>query len=84
MNTRKRKTRKQKTVENFWVCVHSEMIHLALKRLEPTGSLEVKWGGGGGVHMETAWGGEEVWDVEQMEGGMGVGDGIWSIKINLK
>jgi hypothetical protein len=34
------------TVEDFWVCVHSEMIHLTLKRLEALGSLEVRWSGG--------------------------------------
>jgi hypothetical protein len=27
------------------------------------------------------WGGEEVWNVEQLEGEWGSGDGIWSIKI---
>ena len=54
------------------------MMHLTLKRLEATGSLEVRWGGGGDIHMETGWGGEEVWDVEQskVDGG---GDKIWSI-----
>jgi hypothetical protein len=58
------------TVEDFWVCIHSEMIHLTLKRLEGPGSLEVRcggWGGvgwGGNIHMETGWGGVEVWDVE--------------------
>jgi hypothetical protein len=31
--------------------------------------LEVRWGGGGSIHAETGWGGEEVWDVEQSEGG---------------
>ena len=43
------------------------MMHLTLKRLEAPGSLEVRWGGGGGgdIHMETGVGGEEVWDVEQ-------------------
>jgi hypothetical protein len=30
--------------------------------------------------MEIGWGGEEVWDVEQTEGGWGVGNGIWSVK----
>jgi hypothetical protein len=37
---------------------------------EAPGSLEVRWGGGGDIHMETAVG-EEVWDVEQMECGRG-------------
>ena len=31
-------------------------------------SSHVEWGGGG-IHMETGWGDEEVWDVEQSEGG---------------
>jgi hypothetical protein len=37
---------------------------------------------GGGIHVETGWGGEEVWHVEQSEGGWGwgVGNGIWSVK----
>jgi hypothetical protein len=31
------------------------------------------------------WGGEEVWDVEQLEGGWGVaGNGIWSVKTELQ
>jgi hypothetical protein len=29
------------------------MIHLTLKRLEALGSLEVTWGRGGGIHVET-------------------------------
>jgi hypothetical protein len=31
--------------------------------------------------METG-GGEEVWGMEQLEGGWVVGNGIWSVKIN--
>jgi hypothetical protein len=34
-------------VEDFQIYVHSEMMHLTLKRLEAPGSLEVRWGGGG-------------------------------------
>jgi hypothetical protein len=35
--------------------------------------------------METAWGGEEVWDVEQSEvGSRGTGYGIWSVKCELQ
>ena len=58
------------------------MMHLTLKGLESPGSLEVRWGGGGDIHMETGWGGEEVWDVEQskVDGG---GDKIWTIKNKL-
>jgi hypothetical protein len=51
------------TVEDCRVCVHSDMIHLTLKRQEAPGSLEVRWSRG--------WGGEEVWDVEELEGGWG-------------
>ena len=41
--------------------------------------------GAGSIHMETRWGGEEVWDVEQLEGGWGgAGNGIWSVKNKLK
>jgi hypothetical protein len=36
------------TVDNFQVCVHSEMMHLSLKRLEVPGSLEVRCGQGWG------------------------------------
>ena len=45
--------------------VHSEMMHLTLKRLEVPGSLEVSWGGD--IHMETG-ARENVWDMEQEEG----------------
>jgi hypothetical protein len=47
------------------------MMHLTFKRLEAPGSLEVGWGwGGGGILVETECG-EEVWNVEQSEGGWG-------------
>jgi hypothetical protein len=44
------------TIEDYQVCVYSEITHLTLKRLEVPGSLEV----GGGVesldiHLETGW-----------------------------
>ena len=31
---------------------------------------QVGWGIEG-IHVETEWGGEEVWDMEQLEGGWG-------------
>jgi hypothetical protein len=35
--------------------------------------------------MEMGWGGEEVWDVEQSEGGwIREGNGIWSVKDELQ
>jgi hypothetical protein len=46
------------TIEDCWVHIQSEMMYLTLKRLEAPGSLEVRWGGGGDIHMETgSWGG---------------------------
>jgi len=56
------------TVEDFWVCVHSEMMYLTFKRLEAPGSLEVRWGGEWG-HPRGDGVGQEVWDVERLEGG---------------
>jgi hypothetical protein len=44
------------------------MMHLTLKRLEALECLQVRYGGGGVIHMETG-GGDEVWDVD---GGRGV------------
>ena len=36
---------------------------------------------GGGIHVETGWDEEDVWNVEQSEGGWGAaGNGIWSVK----
>jgi hypothetical protein len=52
------------TVVDFQVCVHLEMIHLTLNRLEALGSLEVRWGGGKGILVKMGWGGKEVWNVE--------------------
>jgi hypothetical protein len=49
------------------------MMHLTLKRLEAPGSLEVRWGGGLGHICGDRIGWEEVWDVEQTEGGSGLG-----------
>ena len=41
--------------------------------------------GGGGIHLEMGSGGEEVWDVEQLEDGWGgAGNGIWSVKNELQ
>jgi hypothetical protein len=35
--------------------------------------------------VETGWGGEEVWDVEKLEGGCGgAGNGIWIVKNELQ
>jgi hypothetical protein len=33
---------------------------------------------------QVGWDGEEVWDVEQTEGGRGSGNGICSVKYKLK
>ena len=40
------------TAEDCLVCVHSEMKNLTLKRMEVPRSLEVRWHGGGDIHME--------------------------------
>jgi hypothetical protein len=43
---------------------------------------QVEWGKGSSKKNQ---GREYVWDVEQLEGGYrGAGNGIWSVKINLK
>ena len=34
--------------------------------------------------MVLGLGGEELWHVEQSEGGWGVGNGIWNVKHELK
>jgi hypothetical protein len=40
------------------------MKHLTLKGLEASGSLEVRWDGGGATHVEMGLGwGAEMWDV---------------------
>jgi hypothetical protein len=49
------------------------MIHLTLKRLEDPGNLEVWWDGVGTSMLRQGCE-EEVWDVEQSEGGSGVGE----------
>jgi hypothetical protein len=48
------------------------------------GSLEIRWGGDEGSHVET-WGGKDAWNVEQLEGGLEVefGNRIWSVKNKL-
>jgi hypothetical protein len=53
------------------------MIHLTLKRLEVSESLEIRSGGGGGIHVETGWCGV-VWGVDQTEGGWG--GGKWNME----
>jgi hypothetical protein len=46
------------------------MMHLTLKRLVAPGSLEVRWDGGWRhPRGDRGGGGEEVWDVEHLEGG---------------
>jgi hypothetical protein len=88
---KKKKERKKKeppnthTVENFQVCVHSEMVHLTLKRLESPGSLEVRWGGRRGHPRGYGVGFGRGRDVEQSESGWGGAvNGICSIKSELK
>jgi hypothetical protein len=55
-------------------------MQLTLKRLEATGSLEVRQGGG--IHVETGvWGGGV--GCGAVRGWMGAGNGIWSVKNKL-
>jgi len=70
------------TAEDSQVWVQSEKMHLPFKRLEAPGSLEFWWDGD--ILVETVWGqvgrvGEDIWDVEQLEGRPG-GNKIWSVK----
>ena len=58
---------------DFQVCVHSEMIHLTLKRLEAPGILEVRWSQGESIHVETGCGG--MWNSQRVDGG-----GEWNMK----
>jgi len=57
-------------VEDSWVWVQSEKMHLTLKRLGAPQSLEVRWGGWGSITLVDMRLGEEVWDVEQSGGGL--------------
>ena len=47
------------------------MMHLTFKRLEAPGSLESGGVGDGSIQVGMGYGGEDVWDVEQLEGGTG-------------
>jgi hypothetical protein len=52
------------------------MMYFTPKRLEAPRSSKVRWMGGGGIHVETGWGGKEMWDVEQLGGWGGSGNEI--------
>jgi hypothetical protein len=57
------------------------MMHLTLKRLEVPGSLEVRWGGCGGIHIETGmWRRYGMRNSQRVDGG----NKIWSVKNKLK
>jgi hypothetical protein len=39
----------------------------------------------GGIHVEMGWGWEELWGIEQLDGGWRrAGNGIWSVKNELQ
>jgi hypothetical protein len=62
------------TVEDFWVCVYSETVHLILKRLEVPESLKVRLGGCGvGALMwrcRCGWEGRYgMWSRQRVDGG---------------
>jgi hypothetical protein len=60
------------------------MMHLTHKRLEATGSLEVRWGGGVEVSMWRQGVGRKcgMWNSLRVDR-VGVGNGIWSVKNKL-
>jgi hypothetical protein len=58
------------------VCVHSEMIHLTLKRLEAPGSLAVRWGGGWGHPRGDRVGCGGGWVFGAIQGWIGEGWGM--------
>jgi hypothetical protein len=68
------------TVEDSRVCVHSEMMHLTLNRLEAPGSLEVRWSGAWGHPCGDRGVGRRygMWNSQRVDGK----DKIWSVKIN--
>jgi hypothetical protein len=45
------------------------MMHLTLKKLEAPREFRGQVGWRVGASMKMGWGGEEVWNVEQLEGG---------------
>jgi hypothetical protein len=63
------------------------MKHQILKRLKASGSLEVRWSGGGGIHVEMGDGGGGI-HVEMGDEGGGIhvemGDGggeeVWDVE----
>jgi hypothetical protein len=62
------------------------MMHLTLKRLEASGSLEVMWGCRGWVGISSWRQGvrEEVWDVEELGVMREKGENkIWSVKKSI-
>ena len=69
------------TVEDFWVCVHSGMMHLTLKRLEALGSLVVRWVGDWG-HPHCDGMNCRMWSSHRVDGE--AGNEIWSVKNKLK
>jgi hypothetical protein len=69
------------TVEDFRVCIHSEMMHLTLKRTEAPVSLEVRGQVGWGLEASMWRGGSGMWSSLRVSGE--VGNGIWSIKNKL-
>jgi hypothetical protein len=53
------------TVSPEQALLNQNRMSFMVPQLEAPGDLEVRWGGGGGgIHMEKGWGGEEVYDVK--------------------
>ena len=57
--------------EDFQVCVHSEMMHLTLKRLEAPGKWKVRWGGMWAHPCGDRWVGRRyrMWNNWRVDGG---------------
>jgi hypothetical protein len=71
------------TIEDFRVCVHSEMMHLTLKRLEAPESLDIRWDGGWGHPHEDRGLGRRygMWNSQRVD--QGRGNKIRSVKNKL-
>jgi hypothetical protein len=59
------------TAEDFWVWFQSEKMHLTLKKLKASGSLEFCWGGGASSWREgMGWGTVRGWTRRGIKSGV--------------
>jgi hypothetical protein len=72
------------TAENFWVCVHLEMMHSEMMHLTLEFRGQVGWRVWGHPHGDgVGWGGDVGCEAVGWVDG-GPGNGIWSVKNKLK